>query len=867
MPAAARTEGKAVLVRGMTAVDRGLSPGSVYAYALFTEVRRRWTGPLTTFASTAPRDGATTATYVADPSTVIPAPGEVTGLEGTGSGLDVMLRPGVLPPVLGAAMVLPASTGLPGGYIGTVTTISADGSAVTLSPATLSDAFDYYKIDVPNIAASTAALDRDHPDRLARLKHHTETGCNSAVNYQGDVSAPVSFGGHYIATYSKHNILGVNVTTGASFDVAITASITPQLAISTSRELSCALTFASITKIIAEIPLGPLGILPIMVKGDMSIALGSSGELEASDIGGSAIGELWFKGSVNGPTPVPFTGGLTGSFTPLDATVTSTSSFSLKAGIALTVGPGVGDTDVGVIAGITGEFDPINASYSVITTSDDDPSQSQQQCVKLSAGGTAGLSLSAQAWLGHYATSASITAPSLNHSWQFAGSPWYVPQNCEFEITSTGELPQATQGSAYVASLEATGGPSPYTWAVTSGSLPAGLTLDPATGVISGTPTTAGTSTFQITATDADGATATKSFTLTVAGSLDHLVLSPASASIASGGSQSYTVEGYDAANDDLGPDTSATLSISPDGSCTAYTCTATTAGPHTVTATDGDATGTATLTVTSALSPCGTAGVYSSAGATATCTYTSDYYAGLTDTFTVPAGVGSLDVVAAGAEGGSEWASGGQGASVEDTAVPVAGGSVLSVVLDAGGGAGGENNGGALDGSDGGGYSGIFDPSDTPLVIAGGGGGGGDEPNIEGEDSGGGGQGDTGSGGGQGAASYSDAYQTGATGGGGGTSGGGGAGGSPGSVDGGTLGGNGTPGSSLTGGQGGAAPPAGESSGGGGGGGYYGGGGGGGGNYGAGGGGGSSYGVGPGLSNEQATSGLGSVTISWLIS
>jgi hypothetical protein len=41
-----------------------------------------------------------------------------------------------------------------------------------------------------------------------------------------------------------------------------------------------------------------------------------------------------------------------------------------------------------------------------------------------------------------------------------------------------------------------------------------------------------------------------------------------------------------------------ATLSISPDGSCTGYTCTPTAAGPHTVTATDGSAEGTATVTV-----------------------------------------------------------------------------------------------------------------------------------------------------------------------------------------------------------------------------------------------------------------------------
>ena len=111
---------------------------------------------------------------------------------------------------------------------------------------------------------------------------------------------------------------------------------------------------------------------------------------------------------------------------------------------------------------------------------------------------------------------------------------------------------------------------------------------------------------------------------------LDHLVLSPASASISLGGSETYTVEGYDAANDDLGPVTDATLAISPDGSCTGYTCTATTAGPHTVTATDVDATGTATLTV----------------GATGT--YPISFTASVNIPFDVNAGGGDITVTGA---------------------------------------------------------------------------------------------------------------------------------------------------------------------------------------------------------------------------
>jgi hypothetical protein len=76
-------------------------------------------------------------------------------------------------------------------------------------------------------------------------------------------------------------------------------------------------------------------------------------------------------------------------------------------------------------------------------------------------------------------------------------------------VTTSGSLPAGIVNSVYVgATLQAAGGISPYTWSVTTGSLPAGLILNSATGAISGTPTTAGTTNFTVTVTDSETPTA-----------------------------------------------------------------------------------------------------------------------------------------------------------------------------------------------------------------------------------------------------------------------------------------------------------------------------------------------------------------------
>ena len=84
-------------------------------------------------------------------------------------------------------------------------------------------------------------------------------------------------------------------------------------------------------------------------------------------------------------------------------------------------------------------------------------------------------------------------------------------------VITTTSLPNGVVGTAYNQTLTATG-TSPITWSVSSGSLPNGLSLNAATGVISGTPTTATTYNFTVTATNGTTPDSTKTLSITITG-------------------------------------------------------------------------------------------------------------------------------------------------------------------------------------------------------------------------------------------------------------------------------------------------------------------------------------------------------------
>jgi hypothetical protein len=84
--------------------------------------------------------------------------------------------------------------------------------------------------------------------------------------------------------------------------------------------------------------------------------------------------------------------------------------------------------------------------------------------------------------------------------------------SCANSVCDVGAGSNVFVNNFFTTTFTATGGTAPYTW---SGQVPAGLTLRPS-GLLLGSPTVKGTSTFKVTATDASGATATGTFSLTV---------------------------------------------------------------------------------------------------------------------------------------------------------------------------------------------------------------------------------------------------------------------------------------------------------------------------------------------------------------
>jgi hypothetical protein len=200
----------------------------------------------------------------------------------------------------------------------------------------------------------------------------------------------------------------------------------------------------------------------------------------------------------------------------------SDSTFS-TGNVFTTAGSPGGSANIGVVGvtGVTVNTNVLNIAFGGtegVGTSDclltgwqnattPGPAQDFETAPALPVGTTTPLVLASNGFISQTGATQAITTPAAAF---VSLSPTATPPS----ITTT-SLPDGTVGQSYSGSVAATGGTPPYTWSATG--LPAGLTLDPSSGAISGSPTASGTASVMFTVTDAGGQTASATLSLTVA--------------------------------------------------------------------------------------------------------------------------------------------------------------------------------------------------------------------------------------------------------------------------------------------------------------------------------------------------------------
>lgn len=188
-------------------------------------------------AGTAPPSASTDASYIAAPTTLLAKPSDIASVTTTGTGVRLVLQGQVPTPPLGAGVVLPISSELPGGFLGVVTAVSADGRTLDLEAGGLADAFDYYELSVEEFSAD--------------LEPAAEAQASAAAAAAADDTCKPSattLGGHFKTKVDKYSVFGAEVPVGASLDMGLTAKVVGKAEIKTDAAYKCALPLGKLAK-------------------------------------------------------------------------------------------------------------------------------------------------------------------------------------------------------------------------------------------------------------------------------------------------------------------------------------------------------------------------------------------------------------------------------------------------------------------------------------------------------------------------------------------------------------------------------------------------------------------------------------------
>jgi Putative Ig domain len=430
-----------------------------------------------------PQNGATSKTFQAP--TTVPA-ADVISVTGPADGTrTVVLDAHETSVQAGEVLVAGPGARTPHGLLVKVLSVQPDGTGVTAitAPAPISDALapgQYTKaiaVTPPGATTSPSARPDVSTGPMSwSIPISQGVQCNGTVTADIEGTLQVNPSADVELDVDAFGVHSASLSLSMSEDAALTASL--------SAAAHCTLK----STVIKDLPLLPFMIGPVYIEPDFTLTLDALLNANAT---ASISGTQHFRGNVG--VSYTQTGGL-------QATRSATNTFDFgKPQLS-----GAATLEAGVTASMA-----------------------------LMIEGLAGPRVDARGYLG-------LTADSSAVPWWTLYGGITVTGGIQVLIFKLGNVPiwsqrwtllqalglagatlqTAAPGSTYSQPLQAVGGIGPDTYAVTSESLPSGLTMS-RSGVISGVPAAppaTQTSSFVVTATDATGATASASYSITVPG-------------------------------------------------------------------------------------------------------------------------------------------------------------------------------------------------------------------------------------------------------------------------------------------------------------------------------------------------------------
>jgi Putative Ig domain len=307
-------------------------------------------------------------------------------------------------------------------------------------------------------------------------------------------------------------------TTGATYLAPNTVTAIQSITV-TATSIADSTKFASITVSVAQLPTITLaslsaGTIGVPYPSTTLTASGGAGTLTWSISSGTLPAGLSLNSSTGAITGTPSSLG-TSNFT-VKVTDSANPPMSATKAMSITINPATltvttsslpaGTVGMAYTASLTASGGTGAISWSVSAGS-------------LPAGLTLGASTGAISGTPTTAGTSNFTVKATDSASpaQTATKALSIVVTAPLSVTTT-SLPSGAVGTAYSATLQSTGGTGTITWAVSVGSLPAGLSLNATSGMISGTPTTAGASNFTVKATDASSPaqSATKALSISI---------------------------------------------------------------------------------------------------------------------------------------------------------------------------------------------------------------------------------------------------------------------------------------------------------------------------------------------------------------